>query len=160
MDSVTVDNDEEFADVISSFYVHLMSHTRGLERLIIPERSGSVALDALERAFAGKGGVVAAKAEGRGGFQGGMRFVLDCLTAQFKKESQEEQVNAVLKGALGSLDYERREGFMRALLDRLGPHLSPDIDISTPGRFLPQCEPIVREYVASLERINQLLRAM
>jgi hypothetical protein len=160
MDSATVEDERQFLDAIAAFQMHLMSHVRGLEKPAAQEDAGSEALALLERTFAGKGGTAGATVEGIDGTHGGMRTVLDAMTAQFKKECQEKHVAAVLKEAIGTKDWGRRAKFMAALLTRLEPNLAPDIDASQPERYVHQCEFVVCEYVASFERVNQILQAL
>jgi len=160
MDSVTVESNEEFYDIISAFYIHIIRHTSDVHSHITKEAAASDAYALLERTFARRDGSSGAQAEARNGIHGGVRFVLDSLTDQFKAEQQEKHVSMILKSAISSLEYEERVAFMAALLERLARHLPPDICSSPPERFADHCEPIVRAYVESLEKVDELLRRL
>ncbi len=97
MDTVIADSFEEFSDTLLSFYIHLL---QGIRRIRVPVDFNALAAEALaliERAFSNKGGLNAAIAEGRTGINGGMRFILDQMTDQFKREDIEKQINKTLK---------------------------------------------------------------
>ena len=159
-DSVTVESGEAFYDLVSSFYLHLVAHARNLDQPVDRDKARPEAYALLDRAFAQQGGAAGAFAESRDAVQGGMRHVLDAMTAQFSRESKEKQVNAVFKEALGSLDWERRVAFMAALLNRLRTHLPSEIFDGPAERFVHHIEPIARAYVESLEGVKQLLRSL
>jgi len=91
--------------------------------------------------------------------QGGMRYVLDVLTEQFKMEEQEKHIDHVFKDALDPLDWNARVALIQALLDRLGPHLPPEIRSAPPERFARRWETIVRTYTQSLDHVKKALRA-
>jgi len=160
MDGVIIEDYEVFRDAIAAFYLALLRHTgsvraSGQEQTI---RSESLAL--LEQAFADKGGANAAWAEARDGIHGGMRFVLDVMTEQFKTEMQVNHVRRVVKEAVDPLDWAGRAAFMEAFLERLGPHLPPEIRDEPPERFARHYETILVTYVQSLDRVKQLLRSL
>ena len=54
----------------------------------------------------------------------------------------------------------RNLALMRALLARLAPHLPPDIVDQPPERYANHFEAVARAYVDSMERVNQLMRAL
>jgi len=119
-------------------------------------RDDAVAL--VERTFADKGGVNAAMNEACDAIHGGMKFILDCLTEQFKAECHSKHVNRVLRDALGPLNREARVSFISSLLKRLSPHLPQEITMGRPERFIDHYEVIVKAYVKSLDKINEVFR--
>ena len=160
MDGVIIDDYEVFRDAIAAFYLALLRHT-GSDRASNEEqtvRSESIAL--LERAFADKGGANAAWAEARHGIHGAMRFVCDIMTEQFKTEMQVNHVRRVVKEAVDPLDWSGRVTFMEAFLERLGPHLPPELRDEPPERFARHYETILQTYIQSLDRVKQLLRTL
>ena len=160
MKEVVTDCSEEFYDIVSAFYLAMLRHT-GTEPASADHRTvADESLALLERAFADKGGASAALAEGRDGIHGGMRFVLDVMTEQYKFEKQSDHVRRVLQDALDPLDWEQRMAFMRAFLDRMGPQLPPEIRSQPPERFARHYETILQTYVQSLDRVKQLLRRL
>ncbi len=158
MGELLVDSNDEFHDAVSAFYLALLRHTG-----VVPSSSADHAvpgesLALLERAFVNKGGVGAARAEARDGINGGMRFVLDVMTEQYKLEQQSKRVASVLQEALDPLNWNERVAFMRAFLERLGPQLPADLRGEPPERFARHYDLIVKTYVQSLDRVKQLLR--
>ena len=89
-----------------------------------------------------------------------MRFVLDVITEQYKLEQQSKHVSRVLYEALDPLNWNERVAFMRALLDRLSPHLPPDLCGQPPERFARHYDIIVKTYVRSLDQVKQMLRTL
>ena len=160
MDSVTVNSYEEFNDTIASFFLHLVRHTRKLSEPVDLEAAGAEAFALIERTFSKKGGLHTALAEAQNAINGGLRFVLDMVTEEFKREEQEKHINRVLKSALDPLDWKGKVGLMGALLKRLEPHLEPRIASQPPERFAVHYELIIRTYVESLERVNSVFRSL
>ena len=160
MGDLLVDSKGEFHDAISGFYLALLRHAGTVPALADDHSVADEALALLERAFASKGGVGAAQAEARDGINGGMRFVLDVMTEQYKLEQQSKHVARVLQEALDPLNWNERVAFIRALLDRLGPQLPADLRRQPPERFARHYDMIVRTYVQSLDRVKQLLRTL
>jgi hypothetical protein len=132
--------------------MHSVSESVDMNRV----RDDAVAL--VERTFADKGGVNAAMNEVCDAIHGGMKFILDCLTEQFKTESQSRHVNRVLRDALGPLNRQAQVSFISALLKRLTPHLPQEIAAASPERFIDHYEIIVKAYVKSLDKINEVFR--
>jgi len=160
LDCITAGSSGEFHDGISAFYLHLLCHTR---EVLAPTDMPAVAANAhalLERAFAGHGGTNAAQADARSGTNGGMRVVLDKLTERFRTEEYAKHVSLVLKEALDPLEWTAKVAFMAALLERLGPHLPPDIRAQPPDRLAGECELVVRAYVESMDQVGELLRRL
>ena len=160
MGDVLIESSAEFNDAVSGFYLTLLRHTYTEPVSANAAELADEALNLLERAFADKGGVNAARAEARDGIHGGMRFVLDVMTEQYKVMQQSKHVSRVLQEALDPLDWSQRVAFMRAFIDRLGPHLPAEIRDQPPERFARHYGEIVQTYAQSLDRVKQLLRRL
>ena len=160
MGDVLIESSAEFNDAVSAFYLTLLRHTYPEPVSADPVELADEALDLLERAFTDKGGVNAARAEARDGIHGGMRFVLDVMTEQYKVGQQSKHVSRVLQEALDPLDWSQRVAFMRAFLDRLGPQLPAKIRDQPPERFARHYGDILQTYAQSLDRVKQLLRRL
>ena len=158
LDSLTVESSEQFYDSISAFYLHLQRHvhspSESLDRNAV--RADAIAL--IDKAFFNEGGLIAAMNEARDAVQGGMKFILDCMTEQFKTEGRNKHVNRVIKEALSPMEPDAKISFIRVLLNRLSPHLPEDIVSAPPERFVDHCEVIVKTYVKSLDKINEAFR--
>jgi len=94
LSSVTVESPSEFAEIATAFYAHLLRRTGDLRN---PDqcRSGTPeAMALVERAFSRSGGVKDALAKARYGIQGGMKLVLDAITAQYKREATDSNLQS------------------------------------------------------------------
>jgi len=91
---------------------------------------------------------------------GGLRFILDKMTEQFKMEQQEKHVNHVLKSVMNPLDWENKVSLMEALLKLLQCHFPSDIVSQPPDRFAGQYEGIVKAYVRSVDQMKSLFRSL
>jgi hypothetical protein len=160
MDSVTVNSHDDFNHTVTSFYVHLMRHAQKATDSIDSNTAGAEAFTLLEKAFSGKGGFQAALNEARNPTRGGLRFVIDLITDQFKREEQEKHINRVLKTAIDPLDWEGKVELMRTLLERLAPNLPVDIASQPPEMFTGNYETVVRAYVESFDQMKSLLRSL
>jgi len=158
LNSLTVKSNEEFHDVIAAFYLHLQRHMHSVSESVDTNRVRDDAVALVERTFADKGGTTAAMNEAADGIHGGMKFILDCLTEQFKTECQGRHVNRVMRDALGPLDRVTQISFISALLKRLSAHLPREVAAASPERFIDNYEVIVKAYVKSLDKINEVFR--
>ncbi len=159
MDTVIVNSHEEFSELISSFYLHLLRYTR---KVIDPVEMDIVSTDGfalLERSFSRKGGFQAALAEAKTGNNGGIRFVLDIITDQFKQEQQRKHVEHVLKSAIDPLDWQGKVNYIKALLDRLKFHLPNKITSQPAERYASHYEGIVEAYVQSMDQLKSIIRS-
>jgi hypothetical protein len=158
LNSLTVKSNEEFFDVISAFYLHLQRHIHSVSESIDINTIKNEAVALVERTFADKGGITAAMNEASAPIHGGMRFILDYLTDKFKAESQTRHINRIIQEILGPLDRDVQLSFISALLKRLSPHLPQEIASAQPERFVDHYETIAKEYVKSLDKINETFR--
>jgi hypothetical protein len=149
---------EDFNEIIASFYLHLLRHTRTVIDPVDMAAIGSKGLGLLERSFAKNGGYKGALAEARHGINGGVRFVLDTLTQKFIQEQQEKYIGHILKTAMDPLDWEGKVKLMEALMQRLKPYLPEDIASQPTERFADQYEHIVRAYAQSMDQVTSVMR--
>jgi len=160
MDSVLIKDFDEFVDTTVAFYAHLLRHT---QRLSGAEDTKGLKDDVkmlFERTFGGEGGYDIARAEAKSGERGGMRFVLDTVTEQFKREKREAYVAYVVHQAVGGLDWDGKVTFIGELLRRLAPALPPDISPTTPERYARHVDVVVRAYASSMDRVTAVLKTM
>jgi hypothetical protein len=158
LDSAIVTSHDEFLDTITAFYLHVYRHVHGGPVNADAVKDDAMAL--LQRAFADRGGIEAALAEGRTGVRGGMRYVLDAMTDRLRSERQIKHVNRVFKEALDPLDSQSRVSLMAALLNRIGPSLPREIETTPPERLAKHYELIVKTYVESLDKVKELFRSL
>jgi len=158
LDSLTVRSDEQFFDTIAAFYLHLKRHISASPQLVDDGTAKADSVELVERAFSNKGGLKAAMTEAAEAIGGGMKFILDAMTEQFRNQRQAAYVNQVIKQAISPLDVNAQLSFICVLLERLSPHLPVEISASPPERFLEHYEELVKEYVKSLDRINEVFQ--
>jgi hypothetical protein len=160
LENVTVNSDEEFHEIVTSFYIHLL-RTCGVVMEVNPEAVADDAYALLSRAFSRQGGPQAALAAGRCGIHGGMRQVLDVLTETLRREEEAKRTDRILQESLlGSDKWGERVGVAAALLRRFGPDLPPEIASKTPEQCAHHIQDLIRVSVASMEQVKCLLRSL
>ena len=160
IEDIIVDSLEIFDESIAAFYLHILRHTESIPSPVKHEKVAAEAISLTENAFRNEGGVVAARAEAKYAIHGGMLFVLNRMTDQYKSEQQAKHVSRIFKTALDSLDWDSRVQFMTVFLERLGPNLPPDIREQPPARFAYHYEPILRAYMHSMDSVKQVLQTL
>ena len=160
LDSVKVKSFDEFNETIVSFYIHLMRYTRKVSQKIDSDAAGAEALALLERTFNGKGGYSAALAEAKNATNGGLKFILDLVTEQFKNEEQEKHISRVLKIIVDPMDWEKKIALMKEFIMRIEPHLPDEITTLPPERFVGHYEELVKAYVQSMDKVKTLFRSL
>ena len=158
--SVVAQSHAEFMDTIASFYLHVLRHLDSVAPAVNPQRVGADALALLTRAFANRGGADGAWAEARDAVHGGLRLILDLMTEQLKREEQAKDVNRVLKEALGGKEWLQRVQMMAVLMQRLAPHLPPEIRDQPASHYTRHLDEIVRAYVSSMSQVKEVLRIL
>ena len=161
LDSLTVESSEQFYDCISAFYLHLQRHVNSPSESLDREAVRAGAIAEIDKAFFNRGGHRAAMHEACEPVHGGMKFILDCMTEQFKIERRSKHINRVIKEALNPMEPDAQVSFVRALLQRLAAHLPPEIVSGPPERFAKnddELKVLVMTYVQSLDRIAEVFR--
>jgi hypothetical protein len=159
-DGVTAHSHEEFMDVITAVYRHMVWHSR---LVLIPPDDEMMAAEAqhlLEEAFARYGGGRAAEAEARSPTHGGLRLVIDRMADHLKEELKFRYVDRVLKEAVDPLDPQGKVEFMRALMEHMGNQLPPDVRGRPPEDFVEQRDALIRTYVQSRDRVAESFRGV
>ncbi|MBC2714912.1 MAG: hypothetical protein HF978_06345 [Desulfobacteraceae bacterium] len=160
MDSVTINSYEDFNDAVTSFYIHLMRHIGRISDPITLDAAKSEASKLLEQTFIKRGGDEAALAEARYANNGGMRFIFDEMTEQFKREQKRMHVNYVLRFAIDSSDWQAKENLLKALLKHLNPHLPMEITSQPAERYAEHYKEIVEAYIVSIEQVKSIFRSL
>ena len=160
INSILVTSFESFNKKIVSFYLHLLRNTWSISDSVSLEAAGPEAFALLERSFANRGGIKAALAEAKHATKnGGLRFVLDQMTNQFKREEQGKHVNGVLKSVMDPLDWEGKVALTGEIIKLLEHNLSSKITSQPPERWAGHYEIIVRAYVESMDQVKSLFRS-
>lgn len=160
LDSVLAQSHEAFNDTITAFVVHLFRRVRGVDVNEPIQAFSAEAFALLERTFAQHGGVKTALAEAQTGTKGGMRYVLDAMTEQFKKEERGKEVQRVLMEALDPLNWDSQVALIKALLERLWIHLPDDIRDHPPEKYANHVGPLAKAYVESMDQLTHAFRSL
>jgi hypothetical protein len=159
INSVIIEDSEEFNDTVISFYIHFMRHTQKVMDPVDSNAPDRDALDLLEAAFANKGGYKSAFAEARNGINGGLIFVLDMMANQLKKNEIEKHIQAVFKLAIDPLDHAGALNLIKGLLKRFGNLLPSEIASLPPERFVTHYEILVKQYVKVMDDLKSVFRS-
>lgn len=160
VERITVRDHLDFQERITSFYLHLLCHTDREPTAISTDAIAADAIALVDSAFRDQGGVKGALMEARYGHHGGLAYVLNQITEQYKREQYAKQINLVLKSAIAPLDHRAKVGFVAELMKRISPSLPPDLTGQDPEDFAQHWEEISKIYVQSLEPIKNLLRRL
>ena len=160
MGSVVVCSNDEFYDVIASYYIHLSRHAKGYMGPADMDSAGRESIKILERAYAKRGGFQAAEAEAKHATNGGMRYVLDLMTDQFKQEEKEKHVSWIFKMAMNPLDWDGKVQLMKSLIKHLKHILPSDIADQPAERYAGNFEPIVMALCHSKDKMISIFRSI
>lgn len=159
MDSVVSCSHDHFCNAIASYFIHLSRHLHGFSGPVDMDAAGAEGLEVLEKAFMNKGGFAAALAEARHATNGGMRYVLDVFTEQYKREQIEKHVGRIFKLAMDPLDWDRKVRLMASVVDRLKNILPSEISTQPAERFAVHYEPIVKALAQSRDQLTSVFRS-
>jgi len=156
---VTTDDPDVFDQVFTGFYVLLLRYL-GLEPGAANIHCAAEALALLERTFARDGGLPAARAEAATGIHGGLRFLLDRATEQFKHEQQMRHIRQVIETAVNARSWDQRLAFTRAWYRRLQAQLPPDLQNLPEDHLTHDIQHLLETYVQSTDRVVRALRCL
>lgn len=150
-----IDSAEEFNDAIAAFYLHLMRHVYDVPLQTTTMDAAPEALDLLARAFAEQGGDKAARREVRDALHGGLHYVLDVMTDRFAREQIAKHIHRVFKEVIDPLDFAAQKEITAALMARVSPSLSPEMQDVPAGALATHHERIISAYVRSLDALRK-----
>lgn len=157
LDRVQTESNDETLDVVAGYYLHLKRHTMDIPTTVTPVAVMDAAIELTEAAFHRERGLDGVYAEARDATRGGLRYILDVVTNEYRRRMQTRHVNAVLKQALDCRPFESRVRFMAALKQQLSP-LMPEIRRFEPDQLARDSSSLVRELVRSTDDFKRLLR--
>jgi len=160
MEQVIIESFEEFSEVMLSYYIHMLKQ---LNRIIIPVDFNALNAEVfalINRAFSNNGGLKFAIEESRTGNSGGMRYILDRITDQLKKEEQEKIIDLVLKFSFDPLEWDIKVLLIKDLIQVLKPALPPEIHSQPPEKFANNYEILIRSYVNSIDQLKHTFQTI
>lgn len=155
---IDVDNYDELLEAVTAFFSHLQ------QAVALPQFSDSAdaisseAFHLVDSACRAEGGFDAAVVEARHPVRGGLRWILDRMTEQLKRELTSRRIRAVLREAVDPLDEAESISFTRALVDRLGDQLPDHLRGCTPAILVHRREELLEACVSGLDQVTQQLR--
>jgi hypothetical protein len=159
-DSSVVPSAEAFTEVVTSFYIHLLSETGVLLTRINSSAAERDALRLVGEAFHKQGGLKGARLEAEIGVNGGLRAVLDAMADYYRAQAMENHIMFVLETALDDRDRPAKVALIRAFQRRFGRLLPPDIAQIEPEDLVAQWKVIARAYARSLDSLKNLIRRL
>ena len=160
MVSVTVKDGFEFNEAITAFYTHMYRHTNSPEGHIKKAAFSADAIDLVKNAFKSKGDYKAALSEGKHGTNGGMRLVFDTMTEYLKQIERGKYISMVFKEAIDSSDWDSKVRLTEVLKKLLEPHLPGELRELPAKQLTHHVEEIARCYVASMDKVSDLLKRL
>jgi hypothetical protein len=159
LDSVIVENHQEFLETITAFYIHLRCY-QATDRIesIDQKQSQSQAIELAQNTFSNDGGIETALQRAKDGTAGGMRKIFDEMTDFYKQDRRRKYIIAVFRQSVDNLSWSEKVEFMRCAMERLANYLPLELKNEPAERFARDYEAIALGYVNSMEKFNQLIK--
>ena len=158
LSSSTVKNYADFLELAEAFYLHLCRFIPEEPSLKSFFGSGSDGVyELIDCAFANKGGFAEARCRALDGSNGGLRSVLDELTAHIKRQVYTRHVNAVFKKAIDIKDDKQKKAFVAGALSYLRPVLPPELVNRPAESLLEHTEVLARLYVKMIDTVRYIM---
>ena len=150
LSSNTVLDDTEFDDVIADYYNHHFSRCFSSGGLSRAEAAGR-AKEIIERGYRRRGqDKLHAYADGKSGYNGGMRVILDIIMDLLKEEAIERHIRDVLDRYVAPTSFDEQVEIVGEIISRTGLS-SQYVDASHPERYARNFEELVRALVESMK---------
>ncbi len=148
--SNTVSDDTEFDDVIADYYNHQFSRCFSSGELSRSEAAGR-AKEIIAQEYRRKGrDKLHAYDDGKNGYNGGMRAILDTIMEYLKGEAIERHIRDVLDRYVAPTSFDEQVGIVIEIISRTGLS-SQYVDASRPERYARNYEELVRALVESMK---------
>ena len=89
-----------------------------------------------------------------------LRFVLDSMTNEFKRQEIEKHLKMVIKTALDPTDFDGKVEIIKELMTFLQVYLPPEIRAQPPERYAVRYEELIRAFLSSKEKIERMFRTL
>lgn len=160
LDSAIVDSEEEFVEIVTSYYLRLQANTGVVYTTEGSDLAYRDAVDLVEDAFRNEGGLSAAKLQGRQGTNGGLRTVIGKMTDTFKTRAHRKHVILLLATALEGKDKDAQEKLVKAFQRRFGDLLPKDVAEADPKHIAKHWSTIVRACTHYLDGLKNTIRKL
>ena len=148
--SNTVSDDTEFDDVIADYYNHQFSQCFSSGELSRSEAAGR-AKEIIAQEYRRKGrDKLHAYDDGKNGYNGGMRAILDTIMEYLKGEAIERHIRDVLDRYVAPTSFDEQVAIVSEVISRAGLS-SQYIDASRPERYARNYDELIRALVESIK---------
>jgi hypothetical protein len=147
--SNTVSTDAEFDDVIADYYNHHFARcisSSGLSRAEAAGRAKEIIESGYRRK---KEDMLTAYSDGKHGYNGGMRAILDMIAEALKEEAIERHIRDVLDRYVAPTGFEEQVAIVRAIIAKTQIS-SRYVDPSRPERYARNYEELIRGLVEAI----------
>ncbi len=148
--SNTVASDIEFDDLIAHYYNHHFSQCISSSGLSRAEAAGR-AKQIIESAYRRKGqDKLAAYSDGKTGYRGGMRAILDMIMEAVKEEALERHVRDVIDRYVAPSSFDEQTAIIREIIARAGVSANY-LDPNRPERYARNYEELIQGLVEAIK---------
>jgi len=147
----TVSDDTEFDDMISDYFNHHFTQcVSGGGALSRAEAAGR-AKEIIEREYRRKGqDKLHAYNDGKSGYNGGMRAILDIILDYLKNDAVERHVRDVLDRYVAPTSFDEQVSIVTEIISKTGIS-SEYVDVNHPERYARNYEELIRGLVESIK---------
>ena len=143
LEDVRVNDSDVFWELLTAYYVHLLQSVGEVNAVENKKHFLASAMVLIDRAM----GHLQALQEALEPKKGGMNYILNRVTEQFKQERVEQHVKAVLASKVDPLDFQQQLNFIKAFFMLKQDVLPRSILEKPPESFLGDWKKFIRAYV-------------
>ena len=90
------------------------------------------------------------------GYNGGIRSIFDKITAYLKADLKDKYITATISEIINPLDYRLKKTLIKEIIEREGHKLDIDKDLLIPAKYVDNYLEIIRAYVESKYKLNNI----
>ena len=154
----TVQNIDEFYDVIASYYIFHMKHCStggGTYNFVEAKNKAKTIVE--NEARRSNGDIITAYNNAHDGTQGGLGAVLDLISEGLKYEAVESYVEDVFDQHVAANQWEEKVQIISQFIAKVGSSLPENIRSGDPKRFASNYKQIIHEYAEAIRRVASSL---
>ncbi len=161
LQSNTVDDFDEFTDLIADYYSHHFTECISEGGSLPRTESAGRAKEILEREYRRRNGdLVTAYNDAHDGTNGGLRAILDRIAEAIKVESVERYIRDVFDRHVAPNAWDEKVEIIRQFLSRNGAQLASSVEEDQPERYAQNYQQLIRSYVDALRATSSIFRRL
>ncbi len=161
LQSNTVDDFDEFTDLIADYYSHHFTECVSEGGSLPRTESAGRAKEILEREYRRRNGdLVTAYNDAHDGTNGGLRAILDRIAEAIKVESVERYIRDVFDRHVAPNAWDEKVEIIRQFLSRNGAQLASSVEEDQPERYAQNYQQLIRSYVDALRATSSIFRRL